>query len=226
VAQEIDINITSEGQPISPFSYLTLSQQINGHHSFTIGFNHDVLEEKNAVILENAKIFLGKLVIMTFKTKKYLSGFPDHVFKGVITEIGIDNNLNSSGDLFFKGYSPTFLLEGGEHCASFLQVTLDQIITQSVDGIRDDLLSVKVSPKFKSTIPYSVQYKESAFGFINRLAHDYGEWFFYDGTELLFGKPSSNDSITLEYPGDISDLNLTNVRLIQNKLQSNALNLL
>lgn len=208
MAQEIDINITLEGgQLVSPFNYLSLSQQINGHHSFTVGFNHDVLEQKNAVILENAKTFLGKLVVITFKTK-HPSGYPDHVFKGIITEIGIDNNLNSAGDLHFKGYSPTFLLEGGEHCASFLQVTLDQIINQSVAGIRGGLLSVKVSPKFKSTIPYSVQYKESAFGFINRLAHDYGEWFFYDGTDLLFGKPSSSDSITLQYPGDISNLNL------------------
>lgn len=214
VAQEIDVNISLEGgQLISPFNYVTISQQMNGHHYFEIRFNHDVLEKRNAVLIDNAKNFLGKCVNITFKTK-YQSGLPDHIFKGIITEIGIDNNLDSIGDIFFKGYSSTILLEGGEHCASFLQVTLEQIVKNSTSNVATNLLMLNINPKFKSTIPYSVQYKESTFSFINRLAEDFGEWFFYDGTKLFFGKPfNASPAIDLQYPRDISDLNL-NVRTV------------
>jgi len=204
VAQEIDIQINLEGgQTITPFNYLTLSQQINGHHHFEVRFNHDVLENKNSVIIDKAKDFLGKTISLSFKTK-FSSGEPDHIFKGIITEVGIDNNMDSVGDIFFKGCSPTILLENGENCASFMQLTLDSIVKQSTSDVPSNLLSLTVNPKFKSTIDYCVQYKESTFNFINRLAEDYGENFFYDGTKLYFGKPSSSSTINIQYPRDIS----------------------
>jgi len=212
VAQEIDIEISLEGgQKVSPFNYLTISQKMNGHHYFEIRFNHDVLEKRNAVIIESSKNFLGKSITFSFKTK-YSSGLPEHIFKGIITEIGIDNNLDSVSDIFFKGHSPTILLEGGEHCFSFLQMTLDQIIKKSTENVPSNLLSTNIQTKFKSTIPYCVQYKESTFSFMNRLSDDYGEPFFYDGTKLFFGKPSGNSTIDIQYPRDISDLSL-NVRV-------------
>ncbi|WP_198404755.1 contractile injection system protein, VgrG/Pvc8 family [Porphyromonas gingivalis] len=36
-------------------------------------------------------------------------------------------------------------------------------------------------------MPYCVQYNESDFSFISRLAKRYGEFFYYNGLQLIFG---------------------------------------
>jgi type VI secretion system secreted protein VgrG len=58
-----------------------------------------------------------------------------------------------------------------------------------------------------STIAYMCQYGESSFDFINRLSSEYGEWFFYDGTDLCFGRPSKQENVELVCGSNISSMN-------------------
>lgn len=206
MAQQISVDITINGKKIKPFSFLTLRQQINGHHQFEIRFNHDVLEEKHAVTIDKSRDFLGKSITIAFNTLQKSKS--DHVFKGIVTDISVSNNLASPGDLVFRGYSPTILLETGEHNQSHLQRPLSQVVKETIGSIPSNDLSAKVNPAKKSSIPYIVQYRESHFSFLRRLAAEYGEWFFYDGSALNFGTPGNSESTDLQYPNDISDLNL------------------
>lgn len=213
MAQQIQVDITTEnGKKIAPFSSLTINQRFNGHHSFELRFNHDVLEKVNSVIIDKTKDFLGATITFSLKTKA-ASSYPDHIFKAIITEIGIANNIGSPGDIIFKGFSPTILLEGGKSNESFTHKNLNQIIKNAQGSIPGNLLNTVINPKFKSSIPYIVQYKETAFEFMRRLAAEYGEWFYYDGRNLNFGKPSNSPNIELKYPMDITDLNL-NVKVV------------
>lgn len=212
VAQEIQVDITTEKGKIFPFSFLTINQRFNGHHSFELRFNHDVLEKPNAMILEKAQDYLGLTITFTLKSKEN-SSYPDNIFKAIITEIGISNNIGSSGDLIFKGYSPSILLEGGKNNASFTQKNLNQIVKSALGSVPGNLLNTAINPKYKSAIPYIVQYRETAFEFIRRLAGEYGEWFFFDGKNLNFGKPTNLPNVELKYPRDITDLNL-NVKVV------------
>ena len=196
-----------KGQKVNPFTSLTINQQFNNHHYFELRFNHDVIEDKNAVLISKSKDYLGEQITITFSTK-YDSGYPDHIFKGIITEVSIANDINSSGDLLFKGYSPTILMEGGEHNASFSDKNLTQIVKAATSGIPGNVLSSDISPASKSSIPFMVQYGESNFNFTRRIAAEYGEWFFYDGTKFCFGKPSGGSNIELKYPRDLTNLNL------------------
>jgi type VI secretion system secreted protein VgrG len=206
VAQNIRVDISINGKKISPFSYLSLRQEINGHHHFELRFNHDVLEEKHAVNINQSKNFLGKNITIAFNT--LAPGKPDKVFKGIVTDIGIANNFASPGDLVFRGYSPTILLETGPTNQSHLQRSLKQIITDTLGSIPSNDLATRINPEKKSSLPYTVQYRESNFAFIRRLAAEYGEWFFYDGETLNFGPPAQADNFTLQYPNDISNINL------------------
>ncbi len=207
MAQQINVDIFVKNQKIYPFSSLTINQQLNGHHYFELRFNHDVLEEKNTLLINRSKVFLGEEITITLSTK-YESGYPDNVFKGIVTEIDISNDINSAGDLLFKGYSPTILMENGQTNASFSNTNLSNVLNNIVSGIPDNVLRSAINPEYKSNIPYVVQYNESNFDFARRLAAEFGEWFFYDGTKFCFGKPSSNSSIDLNYPRDITNLNL------------------
>jgi uncharacterized protein involved in type VI secretion and phage assembly len=58
---------------------------------------------------------------------------------------------------------------------------------------------VTVHPRHTAVIPYTVQYRESNFNFLQRLASRYGDWFYYDGFELVFGKPSSDAAVELSF---------------------------
>lgn len=207
MAADTNVDIQVKGQKISPFSSLTINQQFNEHHYFELTFNNDVIEERFSVLINKSKDFLGEEITITFSSKSD-SGYPDNTFKGTITEISIDNDRGAESCLIFKGYSPTILMDGGEHNASFSNKNLSQIVKTAISGIPGNVLSSAISPAFKGTIPFVVQYRESNYNFARRLAAEYGEWFFYDGIHFNFGKPSGGATMKLNYPNDIKLLQL------------------
>ncbi|WP_345291141.1 type VI secretion system Vgr family protein, partial [Flavobacterium hankyongi] len=50
------------------------------------------------------------------------------------------------------------------------------------------LTGMDINPKYQTVLPYIVQYNETDFQFLKRLAVQYGEWMFYDGDYLRFGE--------------------------------------
>ncbi len=207
MAVDTNVDIQVKGQKISPFSSLTINQQFNDHHYFELTFNNDVIEERYSVLINKSKDFLGEEITITFSAKSDTS-YPDNTFKGIITEITIDNDRSEESCLVFKGYSPTILMDAGEHNASFSAKNLSQIVKAATANIPGNVLSSAISPAFKSSIPFVVQYRESNFDFARRLAAEYGEWFLYDGTKFCFGKPSDGPNIKLNYPNDVKGLQL------------------
>jgi uncharacterized protein involved in type VI secretion and phage assembly len=66
------------------------------------------------------------------------------------------------------------------------------MIKDVVKGFPSELLTYKIAPSYPETIYYIVQYKETSWQFINRLANTYGEWLYYDGQQLVVGVPRGN----------------------------------
>ena len=70
-------------------------------------------------------------------------------------------------------------------------------------------VQLELNPAFKENKDYICQYEESDFDFIRRLAHQYQEWMYFDGTKLIFGKPRKlADPIRLEYGTTLSSLDI------------------
>ncbi|MCH5688641.1 hypothetical protein LWM68_32950 [Niabella sp. W65] len=46
-----------------------------------------------------------------------------------------------------------------------------------------------------------MQYDQTGFGFLSSLATRFGEWMFYDGEKLQFGKKPEGNAIELTVPG-------------------------
>ena len=212
MAQQINLEIVIDGSlKVSPFSFVSVHQQINGHHYFEVHLNHDVESGNDAVHLTKFQKYLGKKIAITFGADLYdiTKNHKDIIFMGIITDIAMSSSPNDPGNIIIKGYSPTILLESNENCSVFLEKNLKQIVTKISEKVPSNLLSMNISPKNNnSTINYCVQYNESNFDFLKRLAADFGEWLMYDGDELFFGKPSTLPNIQLSFPEDISDLNL------------------
>ena len=64
------------------------------------------------------------------------------------------------------------------------------------------------NPQNSETLHYSVQHNESTFAYASRLAAQYSEWFFYDGSKLVFGKPEDKEATELTYGVDLQEFSL------------------
>ncbi len=208
MAQEIKVAITLEdGKDIKPFSSFNITQKINDHGFFEIIFPMEIIEATDSFILNDAKKYIGTIV--SINMKPLVGDGDENNFKGLITEIKLSNETGSFGNLIFSGYSPTILLEGGENLKSYSETNIKKIVSEITNVIPSNIVSVSNNPKSSTEIPYIVQYNESDFNFLNRIALQYGEWFYYDGSNLIFGTPKESKSVSIEYLRDSDDITLS-----------------
>jgi type VI secretion system secreted protein VgrG len=161
-----------------------LHQFTNDHDSFTIITPDDSLDSFEGYVMENSKRLLGKNVTINF----HRFGEISQSFTGIIANIRNKKDEGGGyGKLYITGYSPSILLENGKDCQSYENKTLDAIIAEATSEYPTEAKIKTEQLNTKYSIPYTVQYKESDYQFIKRLAHRYGEYFYYDGQNLIFG---------------------------------------
>ncbi|WP_315814945.1 type VI secretion system Vgr family protein [Paraflavitalea speifideaquila] len=120
----------------------------------------------------------------------------------------MEQSDNFTSELVLKGYSPTILLENGPHLLSFYKKSLDDIANQLTEPAAQSC-DVQLAPIHKPPLTYICQYRESTFHFLNRLSADFGEWLYYDGKTLFFGKPSSSPDVDITYGQDVHNMQFT-----------------
>ncbi len=177
--------IQLDGKTYSELVSIELSQSLNDHHYFTVSLNSEKIGEASNSFLEKARDFVGADLALEIDNKQDAK----LVFKGVVTRVHTSaGSLSQLGHVVvFEGYSPTILLDNGKDCQSFNNKTLQDIVKYIVKDYPSNLLNPVVKPMNKQQISYTVQYHETAFHFINRLACRHGEWFYFDGSSLVFG---------------------------------------
>lgn len=204
VVAEIEIEDTR----IEYYTSVVLRQKFNEHHEFIIRINHDVLEEHKSFSVGKAQKLIGKSAIIRLK-KIAEADEVTYEFRGIICEISLEQSDGFTGDLILKGYSPTILLENGPNLTSFYKLDLKKIVGKVTESLSESNFIVKVNNQYKKEIKYISQYRESSFHFLNRLSSEFSEWFYYDGTDLNFGKPSSSKNIDITYGQDVNSIQLT-----------------
>lgn len=195
--EEKKISISIDGNPQHSFLQVMLKQVINDHHYFEISFDIEVGEAYATHSLEKAKNWLGKKVVI-------LMG--ENTFVGIATHVSLHRAAGNHGCLLLTGYSNTFLLESEPTCASWLDKTLANIVNEVCEKAG---VTALVSPEYTEKIAYECQYRESNFDFIRRLARQYHEWLYYDGKQLVFGKPAAASGIPLMYGRNLQSLDIS-----------------
>jgi len=199
---QIEIEISAyqgkKGNKLESFSHLSLQQSIIGHHSLEIVCRRDTFEKEGNLILDESDKILGSEIHITISTEQKHK----NEFKGIITQISASKTDGpTGGDIVISAESDDIKLDDGEHCRSFENKSLKKIINKILGEYQ--LGIGKISPKTSTeSLPYTVQYKESAYAFISRLAAKKGEWFFYNGKDLVFGKLPEK-SVKLQYGKDL-----------------------
>jgi type VI secretion system secreted protein VgrG len=203
---QVIADIEIEDEKIDNYSSVIIRQQFNSHHEFAIRIKYDVLEKTGSFTLTDAQKKMGKLAII--KLVQASNFEVAYEFRGLICEISMEQSDNFTSELVLKGYSPTILLENGPHLLSFYQKGLQQIVQQLTASLAQSNCRVNLKPQHTAQIKYICQYRESTFHFLNRLSSDFGEWFYYDGIDVFFGKPSSSPNIEITYGEDVQNLQL------------------
>ena len=167
-------------------SYKVELHQYNCQHdTFTIETPEDSFDKFHEYIMEHSRDLLGQP--LTIKFHQY--GKVVQHFSGIITRIYCKRQTGGGyGTLYISGNAPSILLDQGKACHSYENKTLKEIITLVSEGY-DNSAQVDSSAGVNTTraLPYTVQYNESDYDFICRLANLYGEYFYYDGSKLIFG---------------------------------------
>ena len=110
------------------------------------------------------------------------------------------------GCIIVSGYSATYRMETAHSCFSWNDRTIVDVVKKLCEQAK---VQLELSPAFKETKDFICQYEESDFDFIRRLAHQYQEWMYFDGTKLIFGKPRKlADPIRLEYGTTLFSLDI------------------
>ena len=194
-----NISVSIDGKRLFSFKSLKLHQSINDHHSFELTLDLETGGNRYVHNLKDSAKWLGKKVAIRMKKSGALA------FLGVVTNVSLHRKNSDFGHILVSGYSTTYLLENGRNFHSWSDCTLDDI----VKGLCTDAgVRMQVHSEYTETIDYICQYNESDFAFIKRLALQYNEWLYYNGTELIFGKPKLPEPVRLEFGTSLTSLDI------------------
>jgi type VI secretion system secreted protein VgrG len=196
------------GQQFETFHTIELRQYIDDHHDFEIYVSYDWFEQLGGGMAGAANKFLGEELEITVTPAEQLTDVKNLTFKGIIMNISSGKQGDGThGFCVIRGESPSILLEDDPHIAAYESKSLQDIVTATTKSYPPNVLRIKADPETKETQKYIVQYKETSYAFIRRLSERYGEWFFYDGQQQIFGKYSPQKT-TLTHLVDLLDFNI------------------
>ncbi|MEA3445222.1 MAG: type VI secretion system tip protein VgrG, partial [Bacteroidota bacterium] len=190
--------------------HLNISQSINKHHQFSIEFELASVEGMlDHFLMDKSKDYVGSVIQISIKPVDFLKQHAELNFKGVITNISANRANRRNGDMLtIQGYSPDILIDETPNCKSFEEADIKQIFSEVLKPYPKNLLPLKSSPNSSEKFDYIVQYNETNFNFLYRLAALNGEWFFYDGQNLHLGLDTGKET-ELEYGSDLIDFNFS-----------------
>lgn len=179
---------------ITNFSKLEIIQKIHDHHSFSIEVRQDLLVEEFKSVMPVSQQLSGEKISIEIKPLPGLDDLMintnpnDYImqFYGVVTNVKIQKSRNKDIEksILIKGKSTSIVLDGGKECNSFTNMSIADVVNKVKSGYDIDM---EVIPLHKNNLAYTVQYNESDFDFLNRLARQNGEWFYSNGRKMIFG---------------------------------------
>jgi len=202
VAQKVNVSIEIDGTAITPINALSIEQTVNGHHYFEL--RCPVWEREN-FLSQTANASIGKEIKVDISPGGNADG-PKNYFKGIVTNVRLAKVEASFEEVIYQGYSQSIVMDDGPHEQSFLKKKLKDIVGEVASRYNID---IKADPAYNVAIPYVVQYNESGFQFLSRLAATYGEWFFFDGTRFLFGKAAKENAVDLVFSKNLTHFDLS-----------------
>jgi type VI secretion system secreted protein VgrG len=191
-----DIKVHINGALFKDFIDIQLNQSLYGFNTFSVTCRFDAIEDADEFLIEKSKEYLGAKILMQLFTKD-LNEDNDKdglKFKGIITKISGTRNMGDNNSILLEGENYEALLKSKNRSRSFVGKSLDDIVTEVLLPYDRALLRPKIAARNKQQFEYLVQYNESDLDFLRRLSIRFGEWFYHDNDELIFGEKPVKES--------------------------------
>ncbi len=183
---------------LSSFKSLHISQRTGAHHSFKLSLDLETGGNRYVHNIGSSSEWLGQTIVVRAANRT--------MFLGIVTNVRLHREGSDFGCIVVQGYSITYRLETAPGCYSWNDYTIEETVRELC---RQANVEVRLNASYKERLDYICRYDESEFDFIRRLALQYQEWMYYDGTALVFGRPKgSQDEIVLEYGTTLSTLEI------------------
>lgn len=203
----ITAKVSIDGQPCD-FVRLELRQSMSGHHTFTIELNYRAKGDGFwTVPVREMTAPLGNAISIRFQESE--GATVD--FEGVVCGMKLGGRDGNQGEVTLYGGSPTLLMTDDCSMDSFTDTDLGAIVHETVTKLGYNV-GHKIEPRSNCGIPYVCRYKESSYGFLNRLLASCGEWFYYDGKKLVVGfsaEQNRQEKIRLSYKYDLLKMDIS-----------------
>ncbi|HOP07516.1 MAG TPA: type VI secretion system Vgr family protein [candidate division Zixibacteria bacterium] len=179
---------------------VSLEQRIDGHHVLTATLRKTGQVEKMSEFedLSEYRDFVGKPVSITFESDE-IPGTQDTVrleFVYVVTQVSYDNSYDGINTARITGHSPTYLMDGSKRNKIWQEQSASNIIKAILGNHSITQGTIETTAK---NLSYCVQYHETDFEFIQRLAAANGMYAYYDGREFHVQKPTNSSPISLTW---------------------------
>lgn len=203
-SSQFDIVFDGIGYHLDNFS---LYQSLLTYNSLSFSMHKKMPEEDiQDVTFAVCGELIGKDIVVSLETdnienlslKQENEKTAEIEFKGVIVAAS-GSRSGSEYNINVEARSWEALLEDNPNCKSYEDKSLNDIVNDVVSDYSVNL-DTEIDSRYTETIPYCVQYNETNFQFLQRLARRYGEWLYNDGTQLVFGNLKPQDSVRLSYP--------------------------
>ncbi|MEE6186510.1 type VI secretion system Vgr family protein [Niabella digestorum] len=200
---EVVIQDYNEDRPIV-FSSLQLHEELLNVNHFSFSLQPAISEDILSSVIDFKRRVLGKDVVIAFKD---VDGNNNHTFKGIVCEVNSTMIDEQYHEFQISGKGIFCKVDELKVCKSYYKQTLSDIIDKAFKH-SDLKYSIEKDPSTTKELHYIVQYHQTLFEFLCYLAIRFGEWMYYDGEHLKFGKRSEDEIVELTLPGDISNLDL------------------
>ncbi len=194
----------------------TLTQCLLQPNELRFSMRKDPEENAGEPQFSTCGYLIGKNLELSLVTDNFeeLSSLPtegpkaDEIrFRGIITAVSASRS-GTEYIIAVEAKSHDALLIDHPNCKSYVNQTLEEIVSDIIEDY-SDTISPGLNPRFADEIPYTVQYNETNYEFMQRLARRYGEWMYNDGEHLIFGELPHGETVILGYPDkDISSYNM------------------
>lgn len=166
------------------FSDLEIHQEILSHSRFQFlwRISGDLMTNSQKDF-QNFQNFMDMEITFSL----YTAAGKEVIFKGLITQMELDNRDGSTRGFLVTGYSHTIAMEDLSYSRMHLNKSLSTIAKDVLVGHIQGLWEPEhMEPKYTNVIPSVMQSNENSWEFMIRLAKRYGEFFYWDGRRLQF----------------------------------------
>jgi type VI secretion system secreted protein VgrG len=191
-----DFSVKIDGESLKGVMRVNIIQNIYEISRFELLIRFESAEQPNSFVIEKSRNYLnGKVVIQTQISEPGSTTSTDGLlFRGIITKVyGTKTDIADGNGIVLSGHSPEVLLNTKAHTRAFIDSSLKSIVDSVLKPYDQGLLKPKIDPRNKKKHAYIVQYEESDLDFIRRLSIRFGEWFYFNGSHLIFGEHEKNE---------------------------------